>query len=166
MFVAFICLLFNNKLSFSSSILKEGQRAPNFKLFDESGIQRKLSDYKGSYVVLYFYPKDDTAHCTKEACSIRDDYSEFRKKNIIVLGVSYDSPEIHKLFKQKHNLPFILLSDSDKSVAQLYGAKRFLLPYPKRKTFIVNPGGFIYKILDNIDVSNHASEILDAINKK
>lgn len=104
------------------SPLQPGIPAPDFSLQDHTGTVRTLSEFKGSYVVLYFYPKDDTPGCTKEACMIRDSYNDFETSGIVVLGVSKDSPESHVKFREKYELPFILLSDMDKSVINAYGA--------------------------------------------
>ena len=103
--------------------------APDFTLEDETGTPRKLSDFQGKPVVLYFYPKDDTPGCTKEACAFRDDYSEYEKAGVTILGVSPDSPNKHAQFKKKYNLPFTLLADLDHKVCDLYGVcgpKKFM----------------------------------------
>lgn len=99
-------------------MLKEGDLAPDFELPDQNGDLHKLSDYRGKKVVLYFYPKDDTPGCTKEACSFRDSFGDFRKHGIVVLGVSKDSEKSHALFQEKYSLPFSLLSDTDTKVSQ------------------------------------------------
>jgi peroxiredoxin Q/BCP len=143
-----------------------GSLAPDFSLLDQDKKLRSLSEFKQSYVVVYFYPADETPGCTKQACSIRDSFENFRTKNITVLGISYDSPEHHKKFKQKHNLPFVLLSDSDKKIAKIYGAKRvFFIPYPKRKTFVINPNGVICGILPDVEISTHVQDIFGVIEK-
>ena len=112
------CNLFSDEVH-----LNEGQLAPDFTLFDQDGTPHTLSLYKGKKVVIYFYPKDDTPGCTKQACSIRDSYDDFTNQDIEVFGISYDNSETHQQFIQKYKLPFNLLSDSDKSVSQLYGTK-------------------------------------------
>src|SRR5438477_6296022 len=102
-------------------ILKENTKAPDFSLPDQDGKMHKLSDYKGEWVLLYFYPKDDTTGCTKEACAIRDEYPSVLKLKLKVLGVSGDSVKSHKKFEEKYKLPFTILADEDKKVLKLYG---------------------------------------------
>lgn len=145
-----------------------GSKAPQFTLYDENKKQRSLSDFLGKKVVLYFYPKDDTPGCTKEACSFRDSAQEYIEHNIIVLGISYDSPESHKKFKEKYHLPFILLSDTDRNVAQAYGAYKHFWHYfaPKRITFLIDEKGVIINVLKDIDVSTHAQDILQHYQSK
>lgn len=144
--------------------LSIGSLAPDFSLKDESETVHKLSDLRGTNVALYFYPKDQTPGCTAQACSIRDGFEELKKVGIVVLGVSYDSPASHKKFKEKHHLNFPLLSDSDKSVSKKYQVSGFLMP--SRVTFLINKSGRIIKILKNVDVKNHATEIIDAFNSQ
>jgi len=149
---------------FNLSALSVGDVAPDFSLPDQDNKIHSLNEFKGRYIVLYFYPKDDTPGCTKEACLLRDDFSEFEKQNIVVLGINYDSPSSHKNFKEKYHLPFILLSDSKKAVAKKYGAKNWwFIPVPYRMTFIINPEGKICSILHNIDISTHAATVLKII---
>lgn len=138
--------------------LKAGSMAPDFSLPDQDGKIHKLSDYLGQKVVVYFYPKDDTPGCTKEACGIRDHFADFQKEKIQVFGISYDSPESHKKFKQKYNLSFTLLSDEAKEVAQLYGAGG--LVYPKRITFLIDEAGKIVRIYEKVTVDTHGEDIL------
>lgn len=142
----------------SDSALKEGDPAPDFTLKDQNGKSHRLSDYRGQPVVVYFYPKDDTPGCTKEACGIRDMYKEYEQAGIQVFGISYDDQESHKEFEKKYNLPFTLLSDTAKSVSELYGTKGFLMA--SRKTFLINKKGVVFKIYDKVDVTSHAEEIL------
>jgi peroxiredoxin Q/BCP len=139
-----------------------GAQAPNFSLPDQDKRIRTLSEFKGSYVVLYFYPQDETSRCTQQACNIRDSYDRFTKNKIVVLGVSYDSPASHKKFIAKERLPFTLLSDTDHAVATLYKANRFL-PYAKRKTFVINPSGIICGILRHADVKTHVGDVMKLI---
>src|SRR5882672_10035737 len=101
--------------------LKEGNTAPDFKLIDQDGKEHKLSDYKGQWILVYFYPKDDTPGCTKEACAIRDMIPDFKKLKLQVFGISKDNTKSHKKFSQKYDLPFTLLSDEDKKVMGKYG---------------------------------------------
>lgn len=142
--------------------LTVGSLAPNFSLKDESETVHTLSKLRGTNVALYFYPKDETPGCTAQACSIRDGFADLKKAGIVVLGVSYDSPASHKKFKEKHHLNFPLLSDSDKSVSKKYYVSGFLMP--SRVTFLIDKSGRIIKILKNVDVKNHATEIIDAFN--
>ena len=102
-------------------ILQAGAEAPDFELLDETETLRKLTDYRGKPIVLYFYPKDDTPGCTKEACNFRDDYSAYEEAGVEILGVSPDTPKSHTKFKQKFGLPFPLLADTDKEVVNAYG---------------------------------------------
>jgi peroxiredoxin Q/BCP len=109
--------------------ISAGQKAPDFSLQDDSGMERQLSEYLGKPVVLYFYPKDDTPGCTKEACSFRDDYSSYQDAGVTILGVSPDSVKKHQKFKEKYQLPFTLLADVDHKVCELYGVwgrKKFM----------------------------------------
>ncbi len=140
--------------------LQTGMQAPDFSLPDQDGQMHNLTQYRGKKVVLYFYPKDGTPGCTKEACSLRDGYTQLKRENITILGVSYDSPQAHKHFIQTQHLPFSLLSDEHKEVAGLYGAKGLFMP--KRVTFLINEHGVIVHIFHDVDVANHAQAILDA----
>lgn len=134
-------------------MLQEKTIAPDFTLLDESGVAHNLSDYIGDHVLLYFYPKDDTPGCTKQACAIRDAYDEFEKKGIQVIGISADSPESHKKFKAKYKLPFTLLSDKKKEVINIYGGT-------KRVSYLIDPMGFIVKTYPKVDPATHAETIL------
>jgi len=150
-------------------ILKENDLAPDFTLPDETGQQHSLSDYKGKTVVLYFYPKDDTSGCTKEACSFRDNLSEITSKGAIVIGISKDSPKSHEKFKIKYNLPFLLLADENAKVIKLYnfwGTKNMygkMVEGTLRKTFIIDKDGKIKKIFEKVTPEGHAEEILKFI---
>jgi thioredoxin-dependent peroxiredoxin len=148
----------------SEGPLKVGDIAPGFTLPDAGGKMHSISDYKGKTVALYFYPKDDTPGCTAEACNLRDNFTELTDKGIVVLGVSFDSAESHKSFSEKHKLPFTLLADTDKKVADLYGAKGMLMA--KRMTFLIGPDGKIIHVFDKVDTGNHAAEILRALGKE
>lgn len=149
------------------STIKEGQLAPDFTLPDGNGKMHNLSDYKGKWVLLYFYPKDDTPGCTKEACGIRDDFFGFEKLNAAVLGVSADSPESHKKFALKYKLPFVLLSDEKKEIIKKYGVlgekkimgRKFI--GIKRTSFLINPKGKILKVYKNVDPKIHSKEVLN-----
>ena len=151
------CNLFSDEVH-----LNEGQLAPDFTLFDQDGTPHTLSLYKGKKVVIYFYPKDDTPGCTKQACSIRDSYDDFTNQDIEVFGISYDNSETHQQFIQKYKLPFNLLSDSDKLVSQLYGTKGAF--FPVRKTFLIDESGKILKIYDQVSVLDHGNDILRDFN--
>jgi peroxiredoxin Q/BCP len=132
--------------------------APDFSLSDQEGKIHTLSHHRGSYVLIYFYPKDDTPGCTKEACSIRDLYGEFGATGIQVFGISADSIESHKLFAEKYALPFTLLSDPTKETIVAYGAGG--TPFTKRISYLVDPDGFIAKEYNNVDPTTHGEEIL------
>jgi len=135
-----------------------GEAAPDFTLLDQDGNSQTLSEYRGQQVVVYFYPKDDTPGCTKEACSIRDDFTRFEKNGIQVFGVSYDDQQSHKKFAEKYAIPFPLLSDSDKSVSKAYGASGIF--FPSRKTYLIDEAGMLVKIYENVTVTEHGPEIL------
>jgi len=149
-------------------MLKEGITAPAFTTTDASGNTVKLKDFKGQKVVLYFYPKDDTPGCTKEACSFRDDFAAFKKKGINVLGVSPDSEASHKKFAEKYKLPFTLLADRDHKIADAYGTygqKKFMgRTYMgiHRTTFLIDEKGKIKKVFEKVKPEEHAREVLDA----
>ncbi|HZI59803.1 MAG TPA: thioredoxin-dependent thiol peroxidase [Pyrinomonadaceae bacterium] len=149
-------------------MLKEGTTAPAFKTTDQNGESVSLKDLRGRKVVLYFYPKDDTPGCTKEACSFRDAYSKFKKKDITVLGVSPDKEAAHKKFVTKYQLPFTLLADTDHSIAEAYGVwgeKKFMgRTYlgVHRTTFLIDEKGKIRKIFEKVKPEDHASEVLEA----
>ena len=137
--------------------LTEGDKAPDFNAQDQNGDAHKLEDYKGKWLALYFYPKDHTPGCIKEACAIRDNYDELQEKATIV-GVSGDSVKSHARFVEKHNLPFTLLADPEKNVLDAYGANGEV--YAKRSTFIINPEGKIVKIYDKVSPDVHATEMI------
>lgn len=140
--------------------LQIGDMAPDFSLHDETKTIRTLSEFRGQNIALYWYPKDQTPGCTAQACSLRDGFTDLKKAGITVLGISYDSPESHKGFKEKHHLNFPLLSDSDKAISQLYNVSGIL--FPDRVTFLIDKDGRIVKKLKNVDVKNHANEIIAA----
>ncbi|MFZ2206055.1 MAG: thioredoxin-dependent thiol peroxidase [Microgenomates group bacterium] len=142
------------------------KKAPNFSLPDQDGVIRTLTDYKGSWVLVYFYPKDDTPGCTKEACGFRDLAQEYKKNNVIILGISKDSVASHKKFAEKYHLSFPLLSDETKDVIKTYGAwgeKKFMgrvFDGIKRVSFLINPDQMIQKEYLKVDVFNHSKEIV------
>lgn len=143
-----------------------GTPAPDFTLLDQNEIEHSLAQYRGGYVLLYFYPKDDTPGCTKEACAITDVYNDFKAVGIAVLGVSKDSPQSHKKFATKYNLPFTLLSDSGLAVAEVYGAWKEKTMFGKtalgmhRISYLIDPAGMIVNVYPNVDPPNHALQIL------
>ena len=147
-------------------MLKIGSKAPAFNLPDKDGVMHKLADKKGEWVVLYFYPKDDTPGCTVEACSFRDNLPKFKKLGITVYGVSVDSQKKHQKFADKYDLPFTLLSDEEKKTVNDYGVwslKKFMgREYIGilRWTFLINPEGKIAKIYENVKPAEHVEEIL------
>lgn len=149
-------------------MLNEGDKAPAFTAKDQDGKTVKLSDLKGSRVVLYFYPKDDTPGCTKEACSFRDADDVYRKKGIKVYGISTDSEKSHQKFISKFQLPFDLLADTEKEIVEKYGVWGEKSMYGKkymgtfRKSFLIDEKGKIVKIFDKVNVSEHADEVLAA----
>ena len=155
-------LLFN----FFFSMLTAGTKAPAFSLPDQNGKVHQLSDYKGKWVLLYFYPKDDTPGCTKEACSLRDNYAAFEKMGTIVLGVSTDSVKSHKKFEEKYGLPFPLLADEEKKVVEAYevwGKKKFMgreYMGTNRVSFLIDPTGKISKVYETVKPAEHAEEVL------
>jgi len=146
--------------------MEMGKKAPDFTLTDQVGKKHKLSDYKGKPVVLYFYPKDDTPGGTKEACSFRDVFAEYKKAGVEVLGISVDSEESHKKFADKYKLPFTLLSDKDKKVVEKYGVWVEKNMYGKkyfgtaRKTFLLNNAGVIKYIFNKVKPEDYAKTVL------
>jgi peroxiredoxin Q/BCP len=149
-------------------MLKEGDAAPDFQTRDQNGKTVNLSDFRGQKVVLYFYPKDDTPGCTKEACSFRDGYQTYEENSIKVLGVSLDDEASHQAFISKYSLPFTLLSDTDHAVSEAYGVygeqkwgdKTYM--GVARKTFLIDEEGKIKKTFDKVNVEAHADEVLEA----
>lgn len=139
-------------------MLEAGIAAPEFSLPDQDGSLHTLSQYRGHWVLLYFYPKDETPGCTEEACAIRDAWSDFQDAGIIVLGVSHDSVESHKKFAENHRLPFTLLADPKKVVIKLYKSEAGFLT--RRTSYLINPDGKIVKTYPSVDPGKHAEEIL------
>jgi peroxiredoxin Q/BCP len=148
-----------------ASELSAGDTAPGFALTDQEGRQHRLADYYGQWLVLYFYPKDDTPGCTKEACSLRDEFAAFRQLEVAVLGVSLDDSDSHKAFAKKYHLPFPLLSDTGGTVAKAYGSLGGFGPvrYAKRHTFIIDPEGRIARAWRKVSPAAHGSELLEAL---
>lgn len=149
--------------------ISAGVPAPQFSLLDDTGTERKLSDYLGSPVVLYFYPKDDTPGCTTEACNFRDDYSVYQEAGVTILGVSPDTTSKHSKFKVKYNLPFTLLADTDHKVCELYGVwgrkKSMGREYDGvfRTTFLIGADGKIVKVFENVKPDGHSAEVLQTL---
>ncbi|MBE8966725.1 MULTISPECIES: peroxiredoxin [unclassified Nostoc] len=141
--------------------LAVGTDAPAFTAKDTNGNTVSLSDFAGKTVVLYFYPKDDTPGCTKQACSFRDAQSQYQGKDIVILGVSADDEVSHQAFTQKYNLNFPLLADSDKSLIKAFDVDGG--GYAKRVTYVIDPSGKITHVDANVNTSNHASDILAAL---
>ena len=146
--------------------LNTGDPAPDFTSTDQTGQPIKLSDYQGKKVVLYFYPKDDTAGCTAQACSLRDNYSDLRAAGHEVIGVSVDNQTSHQKFIGKYDLPFALVADTDKQVVEAYGVWQEKSMYGRtymgitRTTFLIDESGIITDIIGKVDTKNHAGQIL------
>lgn len=140
--------------------------APDFALADQNGKEHRLSTYRGQWVLIYFYPKDDTPGCTKEACMLRDAFPQFEKLKVQILGVSADDSKSHKKFEEKYELPFTLLSDIDKHVVKEYGVwapKKFMgreFLGILRTSFLIDPKGLIAKVYENVKPADHADEVL------
>lgn len=149
--------------------LSAGLPAPDFEMLDDTNTLRKLSEFRGKNVVLYFYPADDTPGCTKEACNFRDDYSAYERANVVILGVSPDDVKSHVKFKQKFQIPFPLLVDEGHKVCDVYGVwgpKKFLgrsYEGVLRTTFLINGNGEIIKVFENVRPAEHSGEVLAAL---
>ena len=149
--------------------LAKGDRAPNFSLAGTDGKTYTLKDFRGKKVVLYFYPRDNTSGCTKEACSFNENLSAIKKKGAVVVGVSADGVESHRKFIDKYGLDFLLLSDEDKSVLETYGVWKKKSMYGRafmgieRTTFVIDEQGKISRIFPKVKVENHTKEVLDAL---
>jgi peroxiredoxin Q/BCP len=152
-------------------IPKVGSKAPQFTLPTQDGGTVSLEDFKGKPLVLYFYPKDDTPGCTKEACGFRDDYSAFGKAGVDIVGISPDSVASHARFAEKYELPFTLLADQEHEVSEAYGVwapKKFRgreYMGVKRTTFVIGPDGSISHVFENVKPSGHSQEILAAVSE-
>ena len=151
-------------------MLEVGTKAPEFTLPDKDGNPVSLTDFAGKKVVLYFYPKDNTPGCTRQACAFAGAYGEFKKINVVVIGVSKDSAASHQKFAEKHGLPFILLSDPELTAIQAYGVWQEKKLYGKvsmgvvRSTFVINENGMIEKIMPKVKPDTNAAEILSYLN--
>lgn len=152
-------------------MVEVGKKAPDFTLPDQTGKKHRLSDYRGKPVVLYFYPKDDTPGCTKEACSFRDSFAEYKKAGIVVLGVSVDDEKSHEKFIKKYELPFTLLADKDKKVVEKYGVWVEKSMYGRkyrgtaRKTFLLDERGTVIHVFDKVKPENHAQDVLKILSE-
>jgi len=143
-----------------------GAAAPNFKLQDQGGKWHSLADYRGKWVALYFYPKDDTPGCTTQACSFRDNVFAFNKEGAVILGISVDDVASHKAFAEKHGLPFTILADSDKAVTKQYGVLKTymgVMEMARRDTFIIDPQGRVAKHYESVNPEGHSQVVLDDI---
>ncbi len=152
------------------SELKEGDIAPNFTAKDQNGKEVSLSDFKNQFVILYFYPKDDTPGCTAEACSYRDNYQNLQTLGFEVIGISTDDEKSHKKFEQKHDLPFTLIADTDQKIVNDYGVWVEKNMYGKkymgtaRKTFLIDKEGKVARIISKVDTKNASQQLLDLLN--
>lgn len=153
-------------------MLTEGIKAPDFELFDKAGNGIKISDFIGKKVVLYFYPKDNTPGCTRQACAFKDAYEDFKSQEIVVIGISKDSIKSHEKFAEKHGLPFILLSDPELIAIKAYDVWQEKKLYGKvtmgvvRTTYIIDEKGIIQKVFDKVKPDTNAKEILDYLEVK
>jgi len=147
----------------SQAALELGQQAPDFTLIDQHNAQHTLSNYQGQWVVIYFYPKDDTPGCTTEACNFRDAINHIIAKRAIVFGISLDDVESHQKFSKKNKLPFSILSDPNGKVAKQYDSlgDYWVIKFAKRNSFIINPIGDIVKIYKGVDPQTHIQEVLE-----
>jgi len=150
-------------------VVEEGKPAPDFELASDAGERVRLSDLRGTPVVLYFYPKDDTPGCTRQACDIRDAWGEFERAGAVVLGISPDGEDSHAKFKEKYGLPFPLLADTDHAVSEAYavwkertyGGRKFM--GVERSTFVVAPDGTVARVMRDVDAKTHADDVLEVL---
>ncbi len=153
----------------AGGLLSPGKSAPAFELADQQGKSHRLKDYRGRWVVLYFYPKDDTPGCTKEACAFRDASEQFDQAKAVVLGVSPDDTGSHLKFAQKFKLPFTLLADVEKTVCQAYGVWQEKSMYGRkymgvaRTTYLIDPAGKVARVWEKVKVDGHEADVLAAI---
>lgn len=156
-----VAVLVSGALSLAEQV-QTGDPAPDFELKDQSGQLHSIEDYRGKWVALYFYPKDDTPGCTTEACEFRDHIFAFKNLNCQILGVSLDDVESHKAFAEKYSLPFPLLADTAGSTADAYGVKsKYMgMPVAKRQTFLIDPDGNVAKHYEKVDPDTHSQQVL------
>jgi peroxiredoxin Q/BCP len=141
--------------------LSPGEAVPNFSAKNQDGKVIQISEFRGKPVLLYFYPKDDTPGCTKEACSFRDEYSEFKKLGAVIFGVSRQDSKSHRAFKEKHRLPFDLLVDEDGSIAKSLGIGTIpLIGFHKRQSILIGPDGKVFRVYTDVDPKSHTQEVL------
>lgn len=156
-------------VSYKIYMLEVGKKAPNFTLLDQNGNKHSLKDYLGKKVILYFYPKDNTSGCTKEACSFRDIYPDIKKKGAVVIGISKDSVKSHKSFEEKNDLPFILLSDEDTKFIQKYDVWKEKSMYGRkymgieRSTYLIDEKGKIIETYQKVKPADNPKEVLEAL---
>lgn len=161
LFSSLACLAVVSSTALADDLVA-GQPAPDFELPDQAGQLHSIEDYRGQWVALYFYPKDDTPGCTTEACEFRDNIFAFRDLNCQILGVSLDDEDSHREFAEKYGLPFPLLADTSGSTADAYGvkAKMYGMTLAKRQTFLIDPEGRIAKHYETVDPETHSAELL------
>jgi peroxiredoxin Q/BCP len=145
--------------------VETGKPAPDFTLKDQNGHEYSLSDFKGQWVLIYFYPKDDTPGCTTEACTFRDRYADIQTSELNVIGISTDDVKSHKSFSAKYNLPFTLLADTSGEVSKIYGTKFPIINTAKRQSFLIDPKGIVRKIYEKVTPADHPEEILEDLKK-
>lgn len=165
--VVFASLLLVARAARAGELPEVGKPAPDFKLPDQNGKQHTLTDYRGKWLVLYFYPKDDTPGCTQEACAFRDDLAQITELGAQVVGVSVDDSDSHAEFAKKYHLPFPLLADKTTKTADSYGAllNLFLIKVARRYTFLIDPQGNISKVYLSVETSRHSKQIIEDLQK-
>ena len=150
----------------TSAKVREGDLAPDFELPDQHGEPVRLSDHHGRWVVVYFYPQDDTPGCTAQSCAFRDSHEEFVDAGAVVIGVSGDSVESHEQFAEKHSLPFTLLSDADRTLRDAWSVGRSMGLIPARVTYVIDPEGVVRKVFSSqLRAARHQREALEAIRR-
>ena len=161
-FLSLLALLFAGTGLQADGTPAEGSAAPGFHLQDQNGDWHDLQDYQGSWLAIYFYPKDDTPGCTTEACNFRDNIYAFKAIGASVIGISVDDVASHKEFSEKYKLPFIILADEDGTTAKAYGVLRDwkLVQIASRQSFLVNPEGVIVKHYEDVDPDTHTQQVL------
>ena len=151
-------------MSIFGNTLELGKPAPNFTLQDQDGNRRMLNDYRGKKVVIYFFPKADTPGWRKQACGLRDNFENYEKLNIEILGISYDSKATLKKFREKYDIQFNFLSDFNKSTGRAYGVSWYF--FTSRKTFLIDENGILIHTIDSVDINTHASDIITLFEKE
>ena len=165
--LSILALLIASQLARAGELPKMGEAAPNFNLSDQNGKTYTLADFQGKWLVLYFYPKDDTPGCTEQACNFRDDLSQLTGLGAQVVGISVDDSKSHADFAKKYALPFPLLADRNAEVTTRYGVLRNLgiFKFARRYTFLIDPQGKISKVYEKVETSRHSKEIIEDLNK-